>query len=133
MEKTIKILLIEDDDFIRMLVKDIFWVHGKGKYQIFEARDIREGEKILAEVKPDLIFLDLIFQEDGLGSRSSLGLLEKIKSDPKTKDIKVIIFSGYPDLKERALELGAEKFLVKGEYLPKELFEIVENIVEQEK
>jgi CheY-like chemotaxis protein len=131
MEKPIKILLIEDDNFIRMLVKDIFWVHGKGKYQIFEARDVQEGEKILAEVKPDLIFLDLIFQEDGLGSRSSLGLLEKIKSHPETKNIKVIVFSGYPDLRERALELGAEKFLVKGEYLPKELFDIVETLMKE--
>lgn len=133
MEKIIKILLIDDDAFIRMLVKDIFWVHGRGKYQISEADTIEKGEQLLKEEKPDLILLDLIFEENGLGAKNSLGLLEKIKSNPKTKDIKVIVSSGYPDLKERVLELGAEKFLTKGEYLPKEFFEITKNIVEQKK
>jgi len=34
-------------------------------------------------------------------------------------------------LKKRSLELGAEKFLIKGEYLPKELFKITEKIIKR--
>ncbi len=131
MEKIIKILLIDDDEFIRILIKDIFWVHGKGKYQVFDVESIEKGEKLLKEEKIDLIFLDLMFLKDGKGAVSSLDFLKRIKSNPETRDIKVIIFSGYPDLKKRTLELGAEKFLIKGEYLPKELLEITEEIIKK--
>ncbi len=134
MEKVITILLIDDDAFIRMLVKDIFWVHGRGKYEVYETENIGEAEKFLEEKKPDLIFLDLMFPEDGLGMTSSLSFLKKIKTNPKTKDIKVIVFSGYPEFKKEHLkELGAEEFLIKGEQLPKELFEITEKIIKRNK
>lgn len=129
MKRKFRILLIDDDEFIRMLVRDIFWIHGRGKYQVEEARTVDEGEKLLKEKKIDLILLDLIFPENGKKAESSLSFLEKIKSDPETKDTKVIVFSGYPDLKNKTLELGAEKFLLKGEYLPKEIFEAAENII----
>lgn len=131
MEEKIKVLLIDDDEFIRLLVKDIFWVHGKDKYQFFEAKNIEEAKKILNEEKPNIIFLDLVFQEGGKGAMSSLSFLREIKSEPNTQNIKVIVFSGYPDLKKQVLELGAEKFLIKGEYLPKELFEITEEIIKK--
>lgn len=133
MAETIKILLIDDDEFIRILIKDIFWVHGKGKFEVYEAKNIEEGKKILEEKKPDLIFLDLMFKENGLKTISSFNFLEEIKSNPKTKEIKVIVFSGFSDLKKRALELGADAFLLKGEYLPKELFQIAQEIIEKEK
>lgn len=133
MKKIIKILLIDDDEFIRMLIRDIFWVHGKGGCQVYSASTIEEGEEILKKQKIDLIFLDLFIKEGGgLKAVLSLAFLEKIKSDIKTKNIKVIIFSGYPDLKKRALELGAEKFLLKGEYLPKELFEITNELIKKQ-
>jgi len=131
MKEKAKILIIDDDFFIRTLVKDIFWVHGNGKYEIFEAENISQGEDFLKKEKPDLIFLDLMFPEEGMGIKTALGFLEKIKSNPETKDIKVIVYSGYPDLKKRSSELGAEVFLIKGEQLPKELVEIVEKLLKR--
>jgi len=133
MKKKIKILLIDNDPFIRMLVKDIFWVYGRDRYQILAAESLEKGEEILKKEKPDLIFLDLVFPKDGLETRSSLNFLQEVKSNPKTEDIKVIVFSGYLDLKEICLNLGAEKFLTKGEYLPKELFELTEKMLRERK
>lgn len=121
-----KILIIDDDFFIRTLVKDIFWVHGRGKYNVYETNNTQEGEKILKEENPNLIFLDLMLGE---GPKESLDFIKKLKSDPKTKNVKLIVFSGYPDLKDKALELGADKFLTKGEQLPKELFDSVEKLL----
>lgn len=131
MKKIIKILLIEDDEFIRLLIRDIFWIYGQGKYRLYETKCIEEGENVIKKEKPDLIFLDLMFKESSMGVKSTLDFLEEIKSNPNTKDIKVIVFSGYPDLEKRVLELGAEKFLTKGDYLPKELFILVDDFVKQ--
>jgi CheY-like chemotaxis protein len=65
-KKIIKILLIDDDEFIRMLIKDIFWVHGKGRCQIYAVSSIKEGEEILKKENIDLIFLDLFFKKDNI-------------------------------------------------------------------
>jgi CheY-like chemotaxis protein len=139
MLKPIKILSVEDDEFMRIFLKDVFWLHGRGNgfnACEFEMVDnVRDAEEKIAdpEAKPDLIFLDLMLpqaQEGVLDREAGFKFLKKIKSNPKTKDIKIIIFSAYKDkeLQEKALKLGAEKFLLKGEHLPQDLIKIAHEV-----
>ncbi|MBU2109387.1 response regulator, partial [Patescibacteria group bacterium] len=91
-EEKIKILLIDDDEFIQILFKDIFWVHGaKGNYEIQIAPDLAAAKKIIEnpETCPCLIFLDLMLTKSkekfSLEGNESIKFLKELKSDKKTK------------------------------------------------
>lgn len=134
--RPIKILSIEDDEFMRIFLKDIFWIHGpRNNIEFVNVKNIKEAEEMLNNKKfaPDLIFLDLMLPNEENGKAdmaASFQFLEKLKANLETKDIKVVIFSGYSDkeIKKRVLSLGADKFLLKGEYLPHELIKVVQEI-----
>ena len=137
-DKKIKILLIDDDELIRIYFRDVFWIHGlEYKYELLLADNVKKAEEIInkKETRPQIIFLDLVMpiEHDGkiiTTPEAGMETLKKIKSDPETKNIKVIVFSGHKDEKfqEEAKRLGAETYLIKGDNLPKELAEFVEKI-----
>lgn len=138
--KKIKILLVDDDEMVRIYFRDIFWIHGlDNKYEFNVAENIEKAEKIIGEPqnRPDLMFLDLTMpiEKDGrvsVSPEAGLKFLEKIKNDPSLKKIKVIVFSGHsePALQYQAKQLGAENYLIKGNNLPMELITFVEKMVQ---
>ncbi|HDM32064.1 MAG TPA: response regulator, partial [bacterium] len=52
-----KILIVEDDKFLRELIARKLRNEG---YEVLEAVDGEEGLKKIKEIKPDLVLLDLI-------------------------------------------------------------------------
>lgn len=134
--KPIKILAIEDDEFMRIFLKDVFWIHGGTQAEVNITSNLEKAKEFFKDEKaiPDLIFLDLNLPEkDGASPKmeNSFNFLEELKSNPRTKNIKVIILSGFDDkeIKERALKLGADRFLSKGGYLPQEITQITEEVM----
>lgn len=136
-EKPIKILSVEDDEFMRIFLRDIFWIHGvKHNYEFQMTENTGKAKELLQDPKnrPDIIFLDLMLPDHTGGTldkEAGFHFLEYIKSTPELKDIKVIIFSAYSDkeIKDKALALGADNFLVKGEYLPQELIKATQDLL----
>jgi CheY-like chemotaxis protein len=127
--KKYKILLIDDDEMVRMLFRDSFLIYGKNEFEVYTASNFEEAERCLKENKPDLIFLDLIFKEK-LGERpKGLEILKILKSNPDYKDINVVVYSGYEELKKEVIEHGAKKFLTKGFFLPKELVDLTRSLI----
>ncbi|MCD5396472.1 MAG: response regulator [Candidatus Pacebacteria bacterium] len=118
-----KILIIEDDKFLRELIARKLTKEG---YEIVEAIDGEEGFKKVKEEMPDLILLDLI-----LPGIDGFGVLEKIKDEPKTSLIPVLILSnlGQKDEIEKGLKLGAVDFLVKAHFTPEEIVEKIKTIL----
>jgi DNA-binding response OmpR family regulator len=109
------ILIIEDDKFLRELISRKLINEG---FKIEEAVDGEEGLKKLQETKPDLILLDLI-----LPGLDGFEVLERMKDNPSTSSIPVLILSnlGQRDEIERGLKLGAIDFLVKAHFTPEEI------------
>jgi CheY-like chemotaxis protein len=118
-----KILLVEDDLFMRRLYSEAFKLEG---YDITTAEDGGEGLMHVYKEAPALILLDIMMPE-----MNGLELLEKIKSDPLTKRIPVIMLTNLSGKKEAetAIAKGAEKYLVKSEYEPIQVIKIVEEIL----
>jgi chemotaxis family two-component system response regulator Rcp1 len=60
--------------------------------------------------RPDLVLLDL-----KLPRKCGLDVLSEIKSNPKLRAIKVVVFSAspFPDDREKSLKLGADCYLPK--------------------
>jgi DNA-binding response OmpR family regulator len=118
-----KILIIEDDKFLRELISMKLRKEG---YTIVEAVDGEEGEKKIKEEKPDLVLLDLI-----LPGIDGFEVLSRIKEDPTVSSIPVIILSnlGQKEEIEKGLKLGAIDFLVKAHFTPGEIIEKIKNIL----
>lgn len=99
-----KILVIDDEIQIRRLIKVGVESHG---YQFFEAVSGEEGIKLAANLKPDLIILDL-----GLPGISGFETLKRIR---EWSSIPIIILSVQDDEggKVAALDAGANDYLTK--------------------
>lgn len=118
-----KILIIEDDKFLRELIAQKLLKEG---YDIAEAMSGEEGVKSAKEEKPDLILLDLI-----LPGIDGFKALAEIKSDAEIKDIPVIILSnlGQKDDIERGLKMGAADYLIKAHFTPAEIVDKLRTIL----
>ena len=133
-----KILLVDDDEMVRIYFRDIFWIHGMDeKYELNIVDNLKKANEIIdnPETRPNILFLDLVMPMETNGRtvispEAGFNLLKKIKSDANLKNIKVIVFSGHTEeaLQKEAEKLGAETYLRKGSNLPKELVEFVEKI-----
>jgi CheY-like chemotaxis protein len=112
-----KILLIEDDPLVIRMYQKVLAFEG---FEIDSAGDGRTGVEKAQTDKPDLIFCDVMMPKV-----NGIEVLERLKADPSTKDIPVIMLtnlSGTHDA-EVALEKGAFAYLVKSEYKPREVAE----------
>ena len=120
----LKILVVEDDKFLRELITQKLAREG---YDVKEAVDGEEGVTKAKEEKPDIILLDLI-----LPGIDGFEVLARIKEDPEVEDIPVVILSnlGQRDDVERGLKLGAVDFLIKAHFTPGEIIEKIEKIMQ---
>ena len=109
------VLIVEDQEGFRQVYMDILTYDG---YGVLTAEDGELGWEMAKEKKPDLILLDL-----GLPKLDGFEVLKRLRADPETKDIPVIIFSVMGEQKDikRALEMGANDYTVKGFYTPRQV------------
>jgi DNA-binding response OmpR family regulator len=139
-----KILFIDDDKMITNMYQRAF--QKREDYRLLVAANSQDGEKIIREEKPDLILLDLVFpKEEGLFTKggpikinvhAGYKLLEKLKKDPQTKKIPIVILTNLSDRGEeetKARELGADDYLVKARYVPREIIGKIDEILGKKK
>lgn len=102
-----KVLSIEDDKFLSSLVAKKL---GAAGFEMIHATNGEDALKMVKDEKPAIILLDILLPE-----MSGFEVLEKLKEDPETKDIPVLLFSnlGQREDIDKGIKLGAEKFIVK--------------------
>ncbi|MCK4700479.1 MAG: response regulator, partial [Bacteroidales bacterium] len=87
------------------------------KYRISVAKNGREALKVVKDVKPDIILLDIMMPElDGFET------CKQLKESPETRDIPVIFLTAKIETEDivKAFELGAVDYVIKP-FNPKEL------------
>lgn len=98
-----QVMIIDDEQD----VVDIFEEMLCHRFKVIKAHSGKEALNILALEIPDLILLDINMPE-----MNGWQVLEKIKQNPRTKDIPVVMLTAMkPDL--NILEKGIENYLVK--------------------
>ena len=110
-----KILLVEDDTLLIKMYKTKFEMEG---FEILVAQDGESGLQIALNSDIDFIILDVM-----LPKISGLDLLEKLRQDPRKKDLKVIFLSNLnnPQDAQKAFNLGAKEYLLKSNLTPSEI------------
>ena len=117
-----KILLVEDEEIMIDLLQRKLTKEG---YEVSVARDGEEGLKIMREVKPALILLDIVMPKMG-----GFEVMEQMAKEPELKKIPVIVISnsGQPVELDKAQKLGAKDWLIKTEFDPQE---VINKVVKQ--
>jgi CheY-like chemotaxis protein len=103
-EKIVNILLVEDNPADTRLMKEIF-KDFEIKSRLKVCRDGVEAIEFLTDDNYQSIFLpNLIILDINLPRKSGLSILNEIKSDPKLKEIPVIVLAT-SNIKEEVLEV----------------------------
>lgn len=101
-----RILLIDDDKDLLMILKSTLTNKGFDVH----AKDSWDGNtEIINQIKPNLVILDVF-----LSGIDGLDICKKIKKSPFTKNLPVLIISGFPWISQSAIyEYGANDFIAK--------------------
>ncbi len=115
----IKIAIVEDDLAIAQMYRMKFEVEG---YEVQTAENGTLGFKLISDMKPDVVLLDLMMPE-----MNGDEVLEKVRAEEWGKNIKVIILTNLSEQEEPAKlkDLGVSKYIVKAEMTPKQVAELV--------
>ena len=102
-----KILLADDSITIQKVVELTF---SEGDYQVFAVGDGAQALRKIHELKPDIALLDVIMPE-----ANGYEVCEKVKRDPETSQIPVLLLTGTfePFDRKRAESAGADGHLTK--------------------
>lgn len=121
-----KLILIEDDDLIRELYLEEFRSEG---WQIDGFATGKEGLAAIYQNHYALLLLDMM-----LPDTNGILILKELKSNPTTKDLKVIILTnlGQESVQNEAIQLGALAYLIKLSYTPDEIIREVRKYVGQD-
>ncbi len=123
--RTRKILLVEDDPLQMMMYQEEISNHG---YKVFVAKNSKEAMTLAKQKTLDLIFMDLL-----LGKENGADIIKSLKKNDKTKDVAIVVLSNYKkeDAKDLCRKNGAIDYLVKSEFVPREIAEKIKIYLDQ--
>lgn len=101
------ILVVDDNQANSKLVRVLLASEG---YAIRTAADAEEALRILVEFRPRIILMDV-----QLPGMNGLDLTRRLKSDPATRDIVVLVLTAFAMKgdEQRALEAGCDGYVAK--------------------
>lgn len=120
------IFFVEDSEVERLAYQRVLERAG---YQVFTARDGLEGLKLLHNIVPDLVLLDLVLPKfDGIE------VLKFMKSDSRLKTVPILIFStnSIIEAEDEHLLDGANRRLLKCQCNPALMLETIYDIFDEQ-
>lgn len=120
-----KILIVEDDRFLSLVLKGRLEKEG---FAVQQAFDGAEGLTMIRQEVPDLVILDLIMPK-----MSGFEFLEAISIDPQLSQIPVVVASNLGQESDiaKAKSLGVANYYVKVRTSVDDLIKILKNLVAQ--
>lgn len=114
-----KIAIIEDDIAISQMYRMKFEVDG---YEVETAENGKVGLKLIKDMKPDIVLLDLMMPE-----MNGEEMLAKLRETPYGHNVKVIILTnmGEQEIPKSIKNLGVEAVILKAHMTPREVEDIV--------
>ena len=121
---TKKLLIIDDDPNLILLVKDFLEFNG---FEVLTASHGREAMSILEKETPDLIICDVMMPE-----MNGYAFVEEIRRNPVLEWLPVIFLSAKGQTQDRikGLKTGADVYLIKP-FEPEELVAQVQSTLNQ--
>ncbi|MFC1865700.1 response regulator [Chloroflexota bacterium] len=119
--RNIKILIVDDDPADVLLLKNIL----EPDYLVIEEHDGLYAMEMVDREHPDLVLTDIVMPK-----KSGYSLCAYIKGNPNTKDIPVVMVTGFntENNEEIAEDMGADGYLVKP-VQPNEIRDIISRLL----
>jgi two-component system chemotaxis sensor kinase CheA len=117
------VLVVDDVAAIRELERSLLAASG---YEVRTARDGEEALELARARRPDLVVTDY-----DMPRLDGLGLCRTIRATPALASLPVLVVTANQDedLRRRALEAGADGYLVKGELTERRLLDAVASLL----
>ena len=119
-----KILIADDSEFIRKVLKDIL----SPKYKIIMASNGKNTFKKYKNESPDLVLLDIIMPE---GEETGLEVLKDIKEIDPDASIIMVTALGQKSMIEQCKKLGVKDYIIKP-FDEKDVIKAVENFFKRD-
>lgn len=136
--KKTKILIIDDNEIIRIMFSNIFWLHGLD--DTFELNTVARVDEALKQIddsstRPDIIFMGLVMPLEKGGKitpsvEAGFTIIKHVKENPELSRTRIIVLSGYQDaeFQQKALDMGVERYLKKSENMPQDILEVIRSL-----
>lgn len=105
MSEQTDVLLVDDDKDICVMVEAILKFAG---YKVQSCSNPDQLPDILNMTRPKLLLMDML-----LSGTDGRDVCRRIKADPLTAGIKVVMMSAHPDADKSCREAGADDFISK--------------------
>lgn len=117
------VLIVEDETMLNEAYQVIL---AGGGYKVLSAFDGKQALEIANKESLDLILLDL-----RMPVLDGVGFLEAYQPKMRKNPPKIVVFSNFDMQKEidQAYDLGADKYMLKAWASPKELLQLVNDLV----
>jgi putative two-component system response regulator len=102
-------IMIVDDEETNILTVQAF-LQQNGYHEFLSTTDSRDAIRLIRKENPDLVLLDI-----NMPHVSGLDIMRSLGAEASTRHLPVIVLTAAsdPDVKKKALELGASDFLTK--------------------
>jgi CheY-like chemotaxis protein len=102
------LLIVDDDEEVGRLVSLLMRSEGHEVACVHDSRDVLP---FLRRHRPNVVLLDIM-----MPGQSGIELLRAIRSDPRLKDLPVVMYTALSDEEKQAeaAKLGASGYVVKG-------------------
>lgn len=105
-----KILIVDDEDHLRMLIEQALEELEDEGVDFFTASNGEEALDLIVNEKPDLVFLDVMMPK-----MNGLEVCRKVKLELQLNDVSIIILTakGQELDKKKGEEVGADLYMTK--------------------
>lgn len=110
-----KVMLAEDDPTMVSLLKTLLMMEGFDVVAL--SSDANVPDSVINE-KPDVLFMDV-----HIGRQNGMDIVESIRKNPETSDLRVVMTSGL-NVKDECMRRGANHFLLKP-FMPDDLIKVL--------
>jgi len=106
MSKSNRILIAEDDEMVRRIIKEVL----QDDYELYFAENGSEALQLANEHKPDLLLLDIMMPE-----KNGFEVCRELRKDEEMQKLIVIMVTALSDKdsEKMGLKAGADDFLTK--------------------
>ena len=122
-----KILIVDDESHIRMLIEQTLEDLEDDGVELLFAENGREALELIEQELPNLVFLDVMMPE-----MNGMEVCHKVKKELNLDQVYIILLTakGQEVDRQKGLEMGANKYMTKP-FDPDEMLEVAEEVLYQ--
>jgi CheY-like chemotaxis protein len=121
-KRRFRVLVVDDEPFI---CRSLSFVLRKDDYEVAEARDGEDALRMIRELKPDLVFLDVMMPK-----LNGFEVTQRVRTDASLDDVRIVLLTakGQDADREVGEQAGANEYMTKP-FSPTKILEVARRLL----